>query len=102
MNRRQRWADREMAYLGKAWRLGFEGPRESAKSTTLWEQIREQIRNMPPELDSERVWGLHATWLRVLDQDEYSATLLKLRYRDNDEFPEKEIHEALDLFAKLS
>jgi hypothetical protein len=92
----------DMAYLGKAWRLGFEGPRETAKGTSLWSQILEQIRTIPPEIDQERLWTLHATWLRVAADDEYSAALLKLRYRDGYNFQDGEVLEALDLFAKMS
>lgn len=102
MNRRQRIADMDMAYLGKAWRLGFIGPREFPKGTSLWEQIREQIRTLPPEIDQERLWTLHATWLRVMDHDEYAGVLLKMRYRDRCEFEEREVLDALDLFAQMS
>ena len=102
MNHRQRIADMNMAYLGKAWRLGFDGPRESAKGTSLWSQILEQIRSVPPTIDQERLWTLHATWLRVAHKDEYSAVLLKLRYRDGYNFEDGEILEALDLFGRLS
>jgi hypothetical protein len=102
MNRRQRIADMDMAYLGKAWRLGFEGPRESAKGTSLWQQILEQIRSLPPTIDQERLWTLHATWLRVADQDEYSAAILKLCYRDGYKIKERERLDALDLFGRMS
>ena len=99
MNGRQRAADSDMRYLGMAWRLGFSGPRERPLSTTLWQQIRQQIRDIPPEVDSERVWGLHARWLRVADHDQYAAAILKLHYRDSYRFKDNEILAALDRFS---
>lgn len=100
MNSRQRSADSDMAYLGRAWRIGFSGPREKPVQTTLWEQIREQIRSLPPEFDQERVWTLHAQWLRVAEKSRYYAVMLKLHYRDNYEFQSEELLTALDLFAR--
>lgn len=101
MNRRQRIADSEMAYLGAAWRAGFWGPRERPARTNLWEQIRQQIRSIPREFNEERVWELHAKWLRVADQDKYDAVLLKLHYRDGYNFKSSEIERALDRFSRV-
>lgn len=94
MSLRQRSADMSMAYLGKAWRIGFWGPRENPTGCLSEGQA-------PPDMDSERILTIHATWLRVAAEDEYLAAVLKLHYRDGYDFPEKEILEALDLFAKL-
>lgn len=92
MNRRQRIADMEMAYLGKAWRVGFWGPRENPTALGFGQT--------PPDMDHDRVHRIHTVWLRVADQDEYSAALLKLHYRDEYIFPDEQILAALDLFSK--
>ena len=100
MNRRQRIADSDMAYLGRAWRAGFWGPRERPSSTDLWNQIRQQIKSIPYSFDDEKVWELHARWLRVADQDKYDAVLLKLHYRDKYDFDSDELKRALDRFSR--
>lgn len=98
MNHRQNAADRDMRYLALAWRRGFDGPRKHPKGTSLWEQIRQQIKDVPPELDQEQVFTIHTQWLRLADKDRYSAVLLKLRYRDGYNFKERELLDALDKF----
>lgn len=102
MNRIQRQAASDMAYLGAAWRAGFWGPRERPSSTPFWEQIREQIRSVPPDFDDERVWTLHSRWLQVAAIDEYDAVMLKLHFRDNYNFERDELRRALDRFARTS
>lgn len=101
MKKRLRIADSEMRYLGKAWRAGFWGPRERPISTSLWQQILQQSRSIPMDMDDERIWTIHARWLRLADRDEYAAVLLKLAYRDEYNFSDGEVMSALDRFSKV-
>jgi len=101
VNHRQRIADMNMAYLGKAWRLGFDGPRAEAKQTGIWDQIFGLGWGVVPELCVERVLKMHNRWIRVAEKDEYLAALLKMHYRDEIDFPDKEIKEALDAFGGM-
>ena len=101
MHKRLRQADSDMRYLGRAWRAGFYGPRERPAQTTLWQQILQQSRSIPHTFDEERIWTIHAQWLRLADADEYAAVLLKLAYRDGYDFTDKEVNPALDRFSKV-
>jgi hypothetical protein len=52
-------------------------------------------------MNEERIWTIHAQWLRLADADEYAAVLLKLAYRDGYDFTDKEVNPALDRFSKV-
>lgn len=86
-----------MRYLGRAWRLGYTGPRRDPDSGSLWAHLRR--RGMTLVIDEEKVLYLHGRWLRVADKDRYSAVVLLWHYRDRDPFPDKLLHAALDQFA---
>jgi len=98
MNKHQRRADSDMRYLGAAWRAGFTGPRRDPASTSIWQQIKQQIRVLPRIYDEERVFELHGRWLRVADRDKHSAVVLLWYYRDRIEVEDKFVLRALDLF----
>lgn len=98
MTPNQRHADSEMRYLATAWRRGFDGPRKHPRGTSLWYQIKQQIKDIPPEMDQERVFTVHTQWLRLADRDRYSAVMLKLHYRDGYNFKERELLDSLDKF----
>jgi len=99
MNKRQRIADSDMRYMGRAWRAGYYGPPEHARGTSMWQQILQQTRNIPFMFDDERVEHIHARWLIVADTDRYSAAVLKLHYRDGYRMTDDEITSALNLFS---
>lgn len=89
-----------MAYLGWAWRKGFDGPRENPVAPSYWDQILGRMRSIPREADAERVITLHTRWLAVADKDKYSAVVLKMHYRDGYSFTDSEVLEALDRFSR--
>ena len=98
---RIRRADMDMRYLGKAWRLGFCGPSQNPQQTRIWQQIIQQIRSLPIFVDEERADYLHSRWLALFVTDAYSATLLKVHYRDYVPFDDSELNGALDKFSRV-
>ena len=106
MHKRLRQAHSDMKYLGKAWRAGFYGPRENPATSDfipaharLWQQVYQGMRSLPLELEQERVYTIHAQWLRLANVDEPAAKLLRAAYRDSAEFPRRYVDRALNRFS---
>jgi len=95
-----RRAEADMRYLGRAWRLGWYGPRETPQATSMWQQIKQQVIRVPVFIDDARVNEIHARWLEFFIRDAYNATILKVYYRDHCEFEDEELLEALKGFSR--
>jgi hypothetical protein len=93
-------AEADMDYLGKAWRLGYYGPAHKPQSTSIWQQIKQQIIRLPVYIDEERVDHIYARWLALFVSDAYNATLLKVHFRDGVEFEKEELFTALQAFCR--
>lgn len=100
MNHRQRVADSQMRYLGKAWRRGFAGPHERPSASTMWQQLLQQTIPTRMLMDEEKVEQFYQRWVIVSKHSRYQAAVLKLHYRDGYKFPDELITEALDRFSQ--